>query len=85
MVKTLVSMLLMLLSSLHVHAADSTFNFATIDGRLFEALTAVDVETLGAADKAAYQVWQARRDTETSTYQQSEGPNTMDISSDFSM
>ncbi|MFD1122459.1 hypothetical protein ACFQ2T_08100 [Methylophilus flavus] len=52
----------------------------------------MDVETLGATDKAAYQLWQARRDTGTSTYQhsegtyqQSEGPGTMDISSEFSM
>jgi hypothetical protein len=90
-VKALI-ILFMGLSTLHVYAADPILDTATIDGRLFETLTAVEVETLGATDKAAYQLWQARRDTGTSTYQQSEGtyqqsegPGTMDISSDFSM
>lgn len=58
----------------------------TGDGRQFDSLLPTDVDSLNAADQAAYQVWEATREVEqSSTYQSSEGPNTMDISSDFSM
>lgn len=45
-----------------------------------------DLPALNADAQAEYQAWQDAQSTEpTSTYQQPEGPNTMDISSDFSM
>ncbi|MGP1716546.1 MAG: hypothetical protein ACTS9Y_05145 [Methylophilus sp.] len=74
-----------LLITLHVHAADATLAIATTDGRAFASLTAVEIETLSVPDQAAYQTWAATHNAETSTYQQTEGPNTMDLSSDFSM
>jgi hypothetical protein len=59
----------------------------TTDGRAFESLTAKEIELLGKSDKTAYEAWQATQDAgqSSSTYQQSDGPNTMDLSSDFSM
>ena len=84
--KTISGMLLMLLAAMNVYAEETTIDVVTTDGRTFSSLTADDIETLSAPDKAAYQTWDGERHTEqSSTYQQTEGPNTMDISSDFSM
>lgn len=45
-----------------------------------------DFPALNADEQAEYQAWRDAQSIEpTSTYQQPEGPNTMDISSDFSM
>lgn len=84
--KTVLSMLFMLLVAVNIYAAESTVNVGTTDGRTFDSLTQEEIETLNAPDKAAYQTWDAARHSEeSSSYQSSEGPNTMDISSDFSM
>lgn len=84
--KTLLGMLCMWLAALNVYAEAGTVMITTLDGRPFESLAPADIETLSGPDQAAYQIWQAGRDAEqSSTYQASEGPNTMDISSDFSM
>lgn len=83
--KTVLSMLCMLLVAVNIYAADSTVNVGTTDGRTFDSLTQEEIETLNAPDKAAYETWDAARHEESSSYQSSEGPNTMDISSDFSM
>jgi hypothetical protein len=96
MKKKLSALFLMLLAAANLNAADSTTmqattSTATLDGRTFDRLAPADVEALSAPDQAAYQAWEAARHTEqsstdqSSTYQSSEGPNTMDISSDFSM
>ncbi|MBF4986671.1 hypothetical protein [Methylophilus sp. 14] len=59
---------------------------ATRDGRVFQYLSASDVEQLDAADKLAYKDWaDAQAAESSSTEQASDGPNTMDLSSDFSM
>lgn len=84
--KTLLGMLWMLLAAINVYAEADTVMITTTDGRPIESLMPTDIETLSAPDQAAYQIWEAGRDVEqSSTYQASEGPNTMDISSDFSM
>jgi hypothetical protein len=74
--------LLFLLALTNVVAAEMT-----TDGRAFEQFTAEEVEALNDSDKTAYEAWQATQNAgqSSSTYQQSEGPNTMDLSSDFSM
>jgi hypothetical protein len=87
--KTITGMLFMLLVAANVHAADTASShatsIATTDGRTFESLRPDDLPHLSAPDLAAYQTWQAARPAETSTYQPAAGPNTMDLSSDFSM
>lgn len=87
--KTIVGMLLMLLLAVHSHAAESAGSAAssisTSDGRTFDSLSADDIQRLSTPDLAAYQTWQAEHPAETSTYQPAAGPNTMDLSSDFSM
>jgi hypothetical protein len=91
--KTIVGMLLMLLLAVHSHAAESAgsdatsaaTSISTSDGRTFDSLSADDIQRLSAPDLAAYQTWQAAHPEETSTYQPAAGPNTMDLSSDFSM
>lgn len=66
---------------MHGMAAD-----ATSDGRVFQYLSVSDVEQLDAADKLAYEDWaRAQALEQSSTYQANDGPNTMDLSSDFSM
>jgi len=66
---------------MHSMAAD-----VTRDGRVFQYLSVSDVEQLDAADKLAYDDWaRAQALEQTSTYQANDGPNTMDLSSDFSM
>ncbi|WP_029147849.1 hypothetical protein [Methylophilus sp. 5] len=73
--------LFLLLTSVSAIAAD-----ATSDGRVFQYLSASDIERLSAADKLAYEDWaRAQASAPSSTYQSSDGPNTMDLSSDFSM
>jgi hypothetical protein len=87
--KTITGMLCMLLLAINIHAADTASSIATSiitsDGRTFDSLSPDDIQRLSAPDLAAYQTWQAARPAETSTYQPAAGPNTMDLSSDFSM
>ncbi|MGQ2965502.1 MAG: hypothetical protein ACT6RZ_09425 [Methylophilus sp.] len=82
---TFMGMLLMLLVAVDIHAADTASSVATSDGRTFDSLSADDIQRLSGPDQAAYQTWQAAHPAETSTYQPAAGPNTMDLSSDFSM
>jgi hypothetical protein len=87
--KAITGMLFMLLLAVNIHAAETASSIATSsitsDGRTFDSLSPDDIQRLSAPELAAYQTWQAARPAETSTYQPAAGPNTMDLSSDFSM
>jgi hypothetical protein len=87
--KTIMGMLCMLLVAINIHAAETASShatsIATTDGRTFDSLSPDDIQRLSAPDLEAYQTWQAARPAKTSTYQPAVGPNTMDLSSDFSM
>lgn len=54
----------------------------TADGRPFQSLGQHEVLALSAAEQRAYAEW---RSMQPAAAPVSEGPNTMDISSDFSM
>jgi hypothetical protein len=60
---------------------------ATQDGRPFASLSAEAISSLSPADQQAYQDWQqaSQPPMTRSTYQEETGPNTMDLSADFSM
>lgn len=84
----LLTILILLTSALNgvsgsLHAAEAT----TQDGRPFASLSAETLSRLSPADQQAYRVWQQAQQppVTTSTYQEETGPNTMDLSADFSM
>lgn len=60
---------------------------ATQDGRPFASLSAEAISRLSPVDQQAYRAWQQALPppVTTSTYQEETGPNTMDLSADFSM
>lgn len=59
----------------------------TQDGRPFASLNAEAIAQLSPVDQQAYDAWKraSAPPVTTSTYQEETGPNTMDLSSDFSM
>ncbi|MDP8568891.1 hypothetical protein [Methylophilus aquaticus] len=54
----------------------------TTDGRSFQSLSQHEVLALSAAEQRAYAAWLSEQPAAAPV---SEGPNTMDMSSDFSM
>lgn len=73
--------------SLQAAATEAATEAATQDGRPFASLSAEAISKLSPADQQAYQDWQQALQPPVthSTYQEETGPNTMDLSADFSM
>lgn len=70
--------LLVWMASLPLHASEHV----TADGRSFQSLSQHEVLALSATEQRAYAEWLSMQPAAAPV---SEGPNTMDISSDFSM